>query len=91
MRWFKRWFGPHKVVISEPFEGSGCCAYVFGNQHNFQVREFVNIVEAQKHYEAVLLGLELGFPEVSIRVIKINPQQARALALGRTWYHKLTQ
>lgn len=90
MRWLKRWFEPHVVVISEPFEGSGCCgAYVFGNQHSFEVREFVSIVEAQNHYEAVLLGLELGSPEISIRLIKIPPQQARALALGMVCYRKL--
>lgn len=79
MRWIKRLFAPNIVAISEPYIDNQRWSYIFGNEDRFKLRTFQNAESALDSHSATLTGLRLGSPEFSIKIIKLDAEQARTL------------
>ena len=84
MRWFKRLFRPCSVLISEPYSDEKGWLYIFGDENNFKLRRFTNAAAAYEDYTATLTGLHFGNSEISIRLVRLNERQARALTRAQT-------
>ncbi len=90
MRWL-RLFGAQIVVISEPYPDGDCWQYIFGDEKTFQLRRFASATDARNNHRTTLAGLGLGAPEISVRLIKLDPDQARSLVLGEVSYQQLIE
>ena len=90
MRWFKRVFAPHVVVVSEPYLDEFGWSYLFGDETKFELRKFHTANDAYNSYKITLMGLSLGAPEIFIKVIKIDVNQARAVR-GEVSYRALIE
>ena len=88
MRWFKCMFAPHVVVMSEPYEDGVGWSYLFGDKERYELRKFPAADEAYKSYKATLLGLGMGSPEISIKLIRLNVDQVRGVS-GEASYRAL--
>ncbi len=91
MRWFKRAFGPHMVVMSEPYSDGEGWSYILGDEYRFRLRKFQSPEGAYDSYSAMLTGLRLGSPEISIKLVKIDVGQAQALVRSEVPYCKLLE
>ena len=79
MRWIKRVVAPYVVVVSEPYSHDQKWSYLFGDENRFELRTFKCFELAFDSHRITLAGLCLGSPEVSIKLIKLNAEQARAV------------
>ena len=91
MRWFKRAVGPHIVVVSEPYSDGEGWSYIFGDEYRFTLRKFQSAEGAYDSYSAMLTGLRLGSPEISIKLVKLNVEQAQALVRAEVSYYKILE
>ena len=48
VRWFKRAFGPHIVVVSEPYSDGNGWSYILGDEYRFRFRK---LQSAEAAYE----------------------------------------
>ena len=88
MTWFKGFLGPHIVVVSEPYLEGESWFYIFGDEKKFRLRKFSTADEAHNNHRASLTGLRLGSAEFSIKLIELNAEQARAVALYGASYRE---
>lgn len=79
MRWINSLFAPHIVAMSEPVSDGLCWSYIFGDENKFELRKFQTAEDAYSSYRITLVGLSLGSPESSIKLIKLDVEQARAV------------
>lgn len=79
MRWIKRLFAPYIVAVSEPFSDGQKWSYIFGDGNKFELRTFQNSEPAFDSHRITLAGLRLGSPEISIKLIRLDAEQARAV------------
>jgi hypothetical protein len=79
-RWFGRLFSRGLVVLSKPYSDGESWVYLFGDERTFELRKFTTAADAQSGYEVVLAGLRSGAPEISIRLINLDVEEARLLA-----------
>ena len=90
MRWIKRVFDPFIVVVSEPYLDGLDWSYLFGDEKKFELRKFRTADDAYNSYKITLTGLSLGSPVVSIKIIKLDVDQARAIR-GEVSYRALIE
>jgi hypothetical protein len=83
MSWFRQLLGPHTVLISEPYSDENAWLYICGDENNFKLRRFTNAAAAYEDYTAMLTGLSFGNSEISIRLVRLDERQARALARAK--------
>jgi hypothetical protein len=86
MHWIKRLFAPHVVVMSRPYSDGKVWSYIFGNESKYELRKFQTAEDANASYNSTLTGLQLGSPDVNIKLIKLNIEQARAVAERAAFY-----
>jgi len=79
MRWIKRLFAPYIVAVSEPYSDGQRWSYIFGDENKFELRTFQNSELAFDSHRITLAGLSLGSPEISIKLIRLDAEQARAV------------
>lgn len=79
MRWIKRLLAPYIVAVSEPFSDGQKWSYIFGDENKFELRTFQNSEAAFDSHRITLVGLSLGSPEISIKLIRLDAEQARAV------------
>jgi hypothetical protein len=79
MRWIKRLFAPYIVVMCEPFSDGQRWSYIFGDERRFDLRTFKNYEAAFESHTATLVGLSLGSPQISIKLIKLDVEQVRGV------------
>jgi hypothetical protein len=91
MNWLSRLFSPHIVALSEPYSDGESWSYVFGNETKFEIRKFRTAEDAHRSYTATLMGLRLGSPEVSIKLINLGVEQTRAVAQAEASYREIIQ
>lgn len=70
---------PHRVVVSEPYSDRQRWSYIFGDENKFELRTFQNAESAFKNHMTTLTALHLGAPEIFIKLIRLDAEQARAL------------
>ncbi len=91
MHWIRRFFGPHVVAMSEPYSDGNTWSYIFGDEKKFKLRNFQTAEDAYSSYSATLTGLRLGSPGISIKLIKLDAEQAQALARAEVPYHEMIE
>jgi hypothetical protein len=91
VRWFKRAFGPHIVVVSEPYSDGNGWSYILGDEYRFRFRKLQSAEAAYDSYSAMLTGLRLGSPEMSIKLVKLNVEQAQALVRAEVSYYTMLE
>lgn len=91
MHWIRRFFGPHIVAMSEPYSDGEIWLYILGDEKKFKLRKFKTAEDAYSSYTATLTGLRLGSPEISIKLIKLNTEQARAIARAEASYREIIE
>ena len=79
MRWIKRLFTPYIVAVSEPFLDGQRWSYIFGDENKFKLRTFQNSEIAFDSYKITLSGLSSGSPEIPIKLIRLDAEQAHAV------------
>ncbi len=79
MRWIKRLFAPYIVAVSGRFSDGQKWSYIFGDENKFKLRTFQNSELAFDSYRTTLVGLSLGSPEISIKLVRLDAEQARAV------------
>ena len=79
MPWIKRLFAPHIVAMSEPDSDGLCWSYIFGDENKFELRKFQTAEDTYSSYRITLVGLSLGSPETSSKLIKLDVEQVRAV------------
>jgi hypothetical protein len=87
MHWIKRLFSPHIVALSRPYSDGKSWSYIVGDESKYELRKFQTAEDAYGSYNATLTGLRLGSPELNIKLIKLDIQQARAVAEEAASYH----
>ena len=87
MHWIERLFAPHIVALSEPYSDGESWSYIFGNERKCELRKFQSAEAAYGSYNATLMAVQLGSPEVHIKLIKLNTEQARSVAEQTVSYH----
>jgi hypothetical protein len=89
MSWLRSLFGPHIVALSEPYSDGGSWSYIFGNETEFEIRKFPTAEDAHDSYAAALMGLRVGSPEVSLKLINLDLEQTRSVAWAGTSYREI--
>ncbi len=79
MRWIKRLVTPYIVAVSEPFSDGQKWSCIFGDENKFELRTFESSEPAFDSHRITLAGLSLGSPEISINLIRLGAEQARAV------------
>lgn len=90
MRWIKRLFAPYIVVVSEPYSDGQKWSYIFGVDNRFELRTFKSYELAFDSHRSTMTGLSLGSPEIPIKLIRLNAEQARAVQ-GEVAYRALIE
>jgi hypothetical protein len=77
--------------MSEPYSDGETWLYIFGDEKKFRLRKFQTAEDAYSSYTAMLTGLRLGSPEISVKLIKLNTEQARAIVRAEAAYHEVIE
>jgi hypothetical protein len=91
MHWIKRLFAPHIIALSRPYSDGKSWSYIVGDENKYELRKFQTAEDAYGSYNATLTGLRLGSPEVNIKLIKFDIEQARAVAEKAASYHQVIE
>jgi hypothetical protein len=85
MRWIKSLFAPHIVALSEPYTDGHKWSYIFGDEKRFELRTFQDAESAFGNHKITLAGLSMGSPWISIKLIELDAEKARAVHDGANY------